>query len=76
MVQKKAPLLSPDVVVCSVGTEVYLNTPNGFIPDADWSASLDEDWDAALAKELGQEFEELELQVELLASLFGCRNNG
>lgn len=61
--QNETPLLLPDVLVCSVGTEILHNTGKGYVADAQWEAKLDEGWDASVAAEIGEEFDNLELQV-------------
>lgn len=41
--QEEAPLLVPDVLVCSVGTEIFFETAGE--ADKEWSAELDRGWD-------------------------------
>jgi sucrose-6F-phosphate phosphohydrolase len=41
----EAPLLTPDLLICSVGTEIYLKTPTGQELDGEWNAELDKGWD-------------------------------
>ncbi|KAF8068240.1 SPP1 [Scenedesmus sp. PABB004] len=42
----EAPLLNPDVLICSVGTEIFYRAPDGaWRPDTAWTAHLDRGWD-------------------------------
>lgn len=42
--RKEAPLLTPDLLICSVGTEIYVKTETGDEVDAEWNAELDKGW--------------------------------
>ncbi len=42
-VQGEAPLLVPDVLVCSVGTEIFFESAGE--ADREWAAELDQGWD-------------------------------
>lgn len=44
---KEAPLLTPDLLICSVGTEIYHMTPSGHSLDAEWYRLLDTGWNRA-----------------------------
>ena len=57
------PLGDPDVLVCSVGTEIFFE-PNG-APEAnkDWAAELDQGWNRPKAIEIAGSFPELSPQV-------------
>ena len=56
--QAETPLLTPDILVCSVGTEILLRG----VADADWEAHLDEGWDRDRAAAVASRFPELVLQ--------------
>lgn len=42
--RKDAPLLTPDLLICSVGTEIYQKTDAGLEVDEEWNAELDKGW--------------------------------
>jgi hypothetical protein len=65
--QKKVPLGNPDVLVCSVGTEIFFEA-TGASPEADeaWAAELDRDWNRPKAIEIAASFSELSPQVRQL----------
>eukprot|EP01025_Chloroclados_australasicus_P041896 TRINITY_DN44680_c0_g1_i3.p1 TRINITY_DN44680_c0_g1~~TRINITY_DN44680_c0_g1_i3.p1 ORF type:complete len:366 (-),score=35.64 TRINITY_DN44680_c0_g1_i3:75-1172(-) len=42
--REEAPLLTPDLLICSVGTEIYAETGSGLELDPEWIAKLDEFW--------------------------------
>lgn len=70
LTQNETPLLQPDILVCSVGTEILHNTENGYIADADWAAMLSKDWNASVSAEIGTEFgDALELQVSIMQTM-------
>ncbi|KAL4520971.1 hypothetical protein Ndes2526B_g00149 [Nannochloris sp. 'desiccata'] len=56
----EAPLLTPDILVCSVGTEILLNG----VSDPEWEAFLDQGWDRDTAAAVGSRFPELVLQQQ------------
>ncbi|PSC72019.1 Sucrose-phosphatase 2 [Micractinium conductrix] len=56
----EVPLLAPDILVCSVGTEILING----LPDEEWEAHLNEGWDRARAAACAAELPELTLQQE------------
>jgi sucrose-6F-phosphate phosphohydrolase len=56
----EAPLLTPDILVCSVGTEILLNG----VSDPEWEAYLDQGWDRDTAAAVGSRFPELVLQQQ------------
>ncbi|KAI8467278.1 MAG: sucrose-6F-phosphate phosphohydrolase-domain-containing protein [Monoraphidium minutum] len=43
----EAPLLTPDILICSVGTELFYRVPGTttLVPDSSWEAELDNGWD-------------------------------
>ena len=53
--QRTTPLLAPDLLICSVGTEIYRRGAEGGVADERWSARLEEGWqrDALLAAACG-----------------------
>ncbi|MBD2496055.1 sucrose-phosphate phosphatase [Nostoc sp. FACHB-280] len=55
-------LLAPDILVCSVGTEIYINGSQD--PDARWSDKLSQAWDRNLVKTISANFTELKPQPE------------
>ena len=62
--QKEVPLGTPDVLVCSVGTEIFFEA-SGHAPEPDrkWAAELDKGWDRAAAIRAAESFSELRVQV-------------
>ena len=64
LLQKEVPLGNPDVLVCSVGTEIFFEAA-GTSPEAnkDWAAELDQGWDRAKAIETAGKFSELSPQA-------------
>jgi sucrose-6-phosphatase len=43
--RQEAPLLTPDLLICSVGTEIYCKAANGEQQlDAEWNAELEKGW--------------------------------
>jgi hypothetical protein len=65
--QKEVPLGNPDVLVCSVGTEIFFEAA-GTSPEANkqWAAELDQGWDRAKAIEIAGSFSELSPQASNL----------
>lgn len=41
----EAPMLTPDLLICSVGTEIYHTTEQGLELDDEWLAELEKGWD-------------------------------
>ncbi|MBD2438875.1 sucrose-phosphate phosphatase [Nostoc sp. FACHB-110] len=60
--QVEQNLLQPDALVCSVGTEIYLNHSD--TPDAEWSDILASGWNRELIFSVTQSFPELEPQPD------------
>lgn len=54
------PLLDPDILVCSVGTEIYHQ--GNLTPDNVWSEKLSPGWDRNLVLEISQAFTDLKIQ--------------
>jgi sucrose-6-phosphatase len=54
------PLLDPDILVCSVGTEIYHQ--DNLTPDNVWSEKLSPGWDRNLVVEISQAFTDLKIQ--------------
>ena len=48
----------PDVLVCSVGTEVFWRNENGqLVPDDEWERHLDEDWEPERLQRIAATFD-------------------
>ena len=62
--QKEVPLGNPDVLVCSVGTEIFFKA-TGASPEAnqEWKAELDQGWSRQEAIDAAAKFSELKPQV-------------
>jgi sucrose-6-phosphatase len=56
-------LLSPDVLICAVGTEIYFN-PDKNVYDAEWANLLSIGWDREQIAALSSKYKDLELQPE------------
>jgi sucrose-6-phosphatase len=56
------PLLTPDVLITAVGTEIYRSGLEPF--DAAWSAQLQQNWDRTLVQEVAAQFKALKPQPE------------
>lgn len=62
--QDEAPLLNPNVLICSVGTEIFYRTADGsLVPDQAWEAYLDQGWDRAAVEAVAAKFPQLKQQV-------------
>jgi hypothetical protein len=55
------PLLNPDALIASVGTEIYLRVADRVLDDS-WSHQLTAHWDRSLIVEIASQFGELRLQ--------------
>jgi sucrose-6F-phosphate phosphohydrolase len=60
--QVEKNLIEPDALVCSVGTEIYLNI--GDTPDAGWSDILSPEWNRELVFSVAKSFPELAPQPD------------
>ncbi len=62
--QKEVPLGNPDVLVCSVGTEIFFEA-TGASPEAnqEWKTELDQGWSRQEAIDAAAKFSELKAQV-------------
>ena len=62
--QKEVPLGDPDVLVCSVGTEIFFEAM-GASPEANqqWKTELDQGWDRQAAIDAAGRLHDLEPQV-------------
>jgi hypothetical protein len=70
-VQDEAPLLTPNVLICSVGTEIFYRTADGTLqPDQAWEAYLDQGWDKAAVQALVGNIPQLAPQVGLCSVEF------
>ena len=66
--QKEVPLAMPDVLVCSVGTEIFFETAGSQpVPDQKWIKLLDEGWNRDAVVESASKLSGLTLQVCLSA---------
>ena len=61
--RKEKPLLTPDVTIMSVGTEITYG--NSMVPDNGWVDTLNNKWDLGVVKEETGNFSELTLQVKV-----------
>lgn len=59
--RKERPLLTPDVIITSVGTEIAYG--NSMVLDDDWIEILNNKWDRGIVEEETSKFPELTLQV-------------
>ncbi len=64
------PLGVPDVLICSVGTEIFFEKPGSDgaepQPDKKWTQLLDQGWNRKAALEAAAQLSELKPQVCLL----------
>ena len=65
MSQEEVPLGNPDILVCSVGTEIFYEASGGQTPAADkkWGKLLDQGWNRELIVKTASKFAGLKLQV-------------
>lgn len=59
--RKERPLLTPDVIITSVGTEISYG--NSMVLDGNWVEILNNKWDRGIVEEETSKFPELTLQV-------------
>lgn len=72
-------MITPDVVVCSVGSEIYWRHPTGyFLLDETWERVLDLNWDRNTLVQLVQELgiDQLVLQVMKFTSHWSALRPG
>ena len=76
--QEEVPLGDPDILVCSVGTEIFYeaNGTQNPIADKKWGNLLDQGWDRELVVRSASKIVGLELQVlpslHILHTLLDC----
>jgi sucrose-6-phosphatase len=56
------PLLTPNVLITSVGTEIYRSGQG--LADAEWSTQLQQNWDRSLVQQVTSQFKSLNPQPE------------
>ena len=63
--QEEVPLGNPDILVCSVGTEIFYEANGSQAPTADkkWGRLLDQGWNRDLIVKTASKFSGLKLQV-------------
>lgn len=79
--QDEVPLLNPNVLICSVGTEIFYRGPDGqLLPDHAWEAYLDKGWDRAAVEAIAAQIPQLKPQVSFAYAIMlqvppvGCRS--
>lgn len=60
--RKEKPLLTPDITVLSVGTQIMYG--ESMIPDDDWEQLLNKNWNRNIVTEETAKYPELRLQVQ------------
>ena len=62
----EAPLLTPDLLICSVGTEIYHTTESGVLElDKEWLGKLDKGWNREIIVAItSDQFKELQPQAD------------
>lgn len=84
--QEEVPLGNPDILICSVGTEIFFEKPGSDgaepQPDKKWTQLLDQGWNRQAALDAAAQLSELAPQVvtsmpvndpTLYIMLWGCR---
>ena len=76
--QEEVPLGTPDILICSVGTEIFFEKPGSQgaepQPDKKWIQLLDQGWDRQAALDAAAQFQELKPQVQHAALVPGYYN--
>lgn len=62
--KKDKPMLTPDITIMSVGTEIAYG--ESMIPDNDWEQFLNQNWDKSIVTEETDKFPELTYQVRFI----------
>ncbi|KNA05063.1 hypothetical protein SOVF_193880 isoform A [Spinacia oleracea] len=60
--RKEKPMLTPDITIMSVGTEITYG--KSMVPDEGWAKILSQKWDRDIVKEEASKFSELKPQAE------------
>jgi hypothetical protein len=62
--QETTPLLTPQILICSVGSEIFYLTPEGrLVQDRAWEAALDAGWDRGAVQAIAAGLPQLKPQV-------------
>ena len=66
--QEEVPLGNPDILICSVGTEIFFEKPGSEgtepQPDKKWIQLLDQGWNRQAALDAAAQLQELKPQVQ------------
>ena len=79
LLQEEVPLGKPDVLICSVGTEIFMDVDSPApVSRESWTRKLDQGWDRKAIVEAASKHSQLKLQVrgqmrELAAGTSSCR---
>lgn len=64
--RKTVPLLTPDLLICSVGTEIYQHAGDSLELDAEWISTLDVGWNREkVAAVISSDFDKLSPQPDV-----------
>ncbi len=70
--QEDVPLGDPDILVCSVGTEIFYEAKEKAEADKKWGAILDQGWNRESVLSIVSKYPGLKLQVNLLHFTSSC----
>lgn len=75
LLQEEVPLGNPDILICSVGTEIFFEKPGSDgaepQPDKKWIQLLDQGWNRQAALDAAAQLKQLVPQVNAVTML--CR---